>query len=225
VAEVTVGTIVKGNQVVSGIEGNLNVENPTNFNYIVVNDSGDNTIHTITLSTFTGPAESRPSVSWGQIVGLCAQINYVDNDTSSVSILGGDSTGNFWNVQAIGFNYLGWHLGGPLGTVTTNIVAGGPDTVNVGNNGLVSSIQSPLNISNSNSRFLNTIDIIDSRDTTPHPSLSLNYLPSSWGQIAGLAPAAINFENNGTNDVQITSPSYLTWHSVANAELVGKWTY
>src|SRR5208282_2232833 len=93
--------------------------------------------------------------------------------------------------------------------------------VNVGNNvDGVQSIQSPLYISTSSSNFRNTIYINDSADTLPHPNLSLNYLASSWGQIAGLGPAAINFENNGTAAVYITSPSQLTWSSIASAELV-----
>ena len=47
--------------------------------------------------------------------------------------------------------------------VTTNIVAGGHDQVNVGNNGSVSRIHGTLNISNPPN--YNTININDSADT------------------------------------------------------------
>ena len=228
--------IVGNNNSVSAIQGTLNIENPPNFNNITVNDSADTTQHpAITLSTFTSETFDGRYVPWGQIAGLApAQINYVDDDTSSVTVQGGDCTlGNTWYVQATGFNYLGWYAGGPLGSVTTNIVAGGPDHVIVGNNNSVSAIQGTLNIENSsnNSSIRNTININNSADATPR-NVSLNYLATNpdafeqdndpWGQIIGLAPAAINFENDDTSVVNITSaPGSLTFIYVAPNEMSG----
>ncbi len=200
------GTFYVGsNNSVSSIQGTLNITNPTDFNDITLENSADTGPHAIYLSTLSpNPTAWNRPVAFGSITGLApVPINYAYDDTSSLTVQGGDCPlGNTWDVQDTGFNY------GSTGVVTTNIVAGGPDTVNVGNsvNG-VQSIQGTLNISDSNpnSPFLSKINIIDSADTISRTA-TLSTLATSpgsptepWGQITGLAPAQINYEYSTTS--------------------------
>ncbi len=73
---------------VQSIQGTLNIENPTSFNTITVDDSSDSAGHTVTLSSFVNPDDSdRNSDPWGKIRGLApADINYEYSDTAHVTI-------------------------------------------------------------------------------------------------------------------------------------------
>ena len=110
------------------------------------------------------------------------------------------SSGNTWNVLATGFNW------GPGHGVTTHIVAGGPDHVNVGNGGSVQGIQGMLSIQDPNSK--NAIDINDSTDNISRTvTLSTATVSSSssppFGQIVGLAPAVITYGYFESNSVTL----------------------
>jgi len=211
---------------VQGIDRLLEIENPTAFNVITVDDHTDTIPHPdITLSTATYTTFDGRTVPWGVITWLApAQIRYVNYDTTSVTVKGGhSSTGNTWNVLATGFNY-----GGGL---TTNIVTGGPDHVNVGSvggvgNGTVQNIFGMLSIEDS-PPYRNTLTINDSGDTTTSTrtvTLGTFYNTGDldeWYSISGLAPAAINFEiPDTTSPVTITSSlnkSNFSYSSTASA--------
>ena len=88
---------------VQGIRGTLNIENPSASNHITVDDSDDNTAHTVTLSSFVNPDDFEGNGDpWGKIHGLApADINYEYPDTSSVSVRTGYGI-NTVNVQSTG---------------------------------------------------------------------------------------------------------------------------
>jgi Calpain family cysteine protease len=217
------GTFYVGwNNSVSYINGTLDITDPTSFSNIYVQDSADINPHAvITLSTLSpNPTAWNRPVPFGSITGLApAPINYAYDDTSSVTIQGGDSapSGNTWYVYATGFNY------GPTGVVTTTIDTGGPDHVYVGNDSNdVSSIQGTLYIEDSKSSSANTISInADTAAGTAALSSS-----SNWGCITRLAPAAIYYEystaNRPVNISTFAGPSDallgpVTWRVTANA--------
>ena len=189
---------VGSSNTVAGITGVLNIENPASFNTININDSGDSTSRTVVLSTLGSNAADAGGSSdiWGQITGLgAAAINYEYNDTTSITLRTGTG-GNTINVRGTG--------------VTTNIVAGGRDTANIGDAGSVQGINGTLNLEDPPS-FV-TLNINDSADTvarnftlstlTTNPSDSqANNDP--WGQIVGLAPAHINYEYTDMSSLTI----------------------
>jgi hypothetical protein len=173
---------------VQGIAGTLNIEDPPSFVALTIDDSADLAGLTVTLGSSTLP--DGPS---GSISGLApANINYAYNDTSSVTVKTGDGP-NIINVLATG--------------VTTNLVGNGgrdSDTVNVGNNGSVQGITGTLNIDNSPSFDVLTID--DSADTTGRTiSLGSSTLSdgSPSGYVSGLAPATINYEYADVSSVTV----------------------
>jgi hypothetical protein len=170
---------------VQGILADVNIENPPHFSTITVDDSADGTGRTVTLSTFTPPGDT----AWGQIAGLApAAINYEYADTSSVHIKTG-SAADTVNVQGTG--------------VTTYLdSSGGLDTVNVGKAGSVQGILGELYIENSPS--FTSLSVDDRADTTAHTVTLSTFTPvadTAWGQIAGLAPATINYEYADTSSV------------------------
>jgi hypothetical protein len=162
---------------VQGVLGTLNIESPSGWSTLNVDDSADHSGRTVALDTFT-PANDSP---WGAITGLApASINYEYNDTSSVSITTG-SAADTVNVHATG--------------ATTNLSAHGPDTINVGNAGSVRGIFGTLNIENP--PYVSTLTVDDSADHFGRTVTLNTFTPSgdsTWASITGLAPAAINYE-------------------------------
>jgi len=96
---VNVGNNVDG---VQDIDGLLEIENPTSFNYITVNNSADPTSHpAITISDPTITVFGNRKVTCGEIAGLApALIQYVDDDTTSVTVQSGTG-GDTFNVQHV----------------------------------------------------------------------------------------------------------------------------
>jgi hypothetical protein len=166
---------------VQGIYGTVNIENPPSYTALNIDDSADPNGHSnVVLDTFTPSGDS----PWGSVTGLApGSINYEYDDTSSVSITTGVLADTI-NVHATG--------------VTTNLSSGSGDyTVNVGNGGSVQNILGTLNIENPPSFTTLTLD--DSADSTGR-TVWLNTFTSGsdtpWASITGLAPAAINYEQN-----------------------------
>jgi hypothetical protein len=163
-------------QGVQGIRATLAIQNPPNFDTIIVNDAVDDVARTANLSTFVSG-----SVPWGSITGLApAAIDYKYADTAGVTI----ETG----VNSDTVNLLA------TGVATTLTSFGGLDTVNVGNAGSVQGILGTLTIEDPPS--FTTIDINDSADATARVA-RLDTLVSGgfeFGSITGLAPAAIDFK-------------------------------
>ncbi len=128
---------------VQGILGALNIENPPDFNFIVVDDSADPTARTVTLSTLgtNGSDSDGNSDAWGQIIGLApAHINYEYGDTTSLTVNGGTG-GNIFAVQATA------PLFGPGNRTITLNTGSGNDTVNVGNSSnVIDNIQGTLTV-------------------------------------------------------------------------------
>ena len=150
------GQVFVGNKgSVQDINRTLNLRNPTSFNEVTLDDSADTTYRNVTLSTLS------TDTTFGQVVGLApATIKYKYADTSVLTVRGGSGS-NTWNVLATGFNF------GPNSGVTTNIVAGGPDVVTVGNNHTVSEILGTLNIKSlMNTNTINIDDAVDARPRT-----------------------------------------------------------
>ena len=117
---------------VQGILGPINLLSPapsSEYNSIVVNNSGDTTGRTVTLSSFVQAGLGEPGTTWGKIHGLAAtaDINYSYGDTRTLVVDGG-AGGNTWNVNATG------GAGGVGGPQRTN-------TINAGNTGDLFNIQ------------------------------------------------------------------------------------
>jgi hypothetical protein len=183
-----------------GIVGALNLENPTKLNTIVVDDSADSTARTVTLGTFTSnPTDSQGNAdAYGQVTGLApAAINFEGGDTKSIAIKGGTGGGSLL-VQ------------GTVAGTTTSFVGGGAITVTVGNAHNVQSVNGTLNLEDPVTQFALTLD--DSADTQAH-NITLGTLAPNpadsqgnadpYGQVTGLAPAAINFEYNDTSSLTL----------------------
>ncbi|MFI5180964.1 MAG: beta strand repeat-containing protein [Thermoanaerobaculia bacterium] len=88
---------------VQGILGELNIENPVNFNTIVIDDSSDAISRTVSFSTFSSnPADSEGnSDPWVKIHGLSpGDINYEPGDTASLTVSGGNG-GNSFKVSSL----------------------------------------------------------------------------------------------------------------------------
>ena len=199
---------------VQGILGTLNLQDPPSYNTINVNDSADTTARTVTLSTY-----SSGGYNWGSITGLApAAINYKYFDTSSVNITTG-SAADTVNVLATG--------------VTTYLnSSGSQETVNVGSDGSVQGILGDLFVENPQiyipccgptpigtvSSTWTNLNIDDSADTAAHYATLSSGNGLVWGEITGLAPAAISFVWADVSSVNIsTSPGRVTWDVYDNA--------
>jgi hypothetical protein len=89
--------------------------------------------------------------------------------------------------------------------VPVQVNAANHDTINVGNAGSVQGILAPVTITNPPN--WNTINIDDSADPAAR-YVQLNTFTSggeSWGNISGLAPAAISYKYNDTFSVNLTT--------------------
>ncbi len=98
-ATTTVNVSNHGNM--EAILGSVSISNPGGFTTITVDDSNDFMPRTATLSSYSGSDGNR-LVTFGQIAGLSpapAVIDYVDDDTSSVTINTGTAR-NTVNVQS-----------------------------------------------------------------------------------------------------------------------------
>jgi hypothetical protein len=190
---------------VSGIGGDLYIENRPALDTVNVDDSLDPTTgRQVTLSDYTPPSPAPPPFddtdTFGRISGLTASgatINYEYLDTSSVTIQTGPA--DIVNVFSTG--------------VTTNLVGTrepnlgtDPTTVIVGNGGSLAGINGTLNIENP--PFSNDITVDDSADSSA-PTFTVSTLginpadsqtnAEQWGQITGLPTgASINYEYSDT---------------------------
>jgi hypothetical protein len=107
---------------VQGIQAQVTLQNPPDFNVITVDDSTDPTGRTVTMGTqgFGGD-------SYGFVRGLApADIFYRVNDVRSVSVLGGPG-GNTFTVETIARH----PTSGSVGVATTITTGGGGDVVRV----------------------------------------------------------------------------------------------
>jgi hypothetical protein len=159
------------------IHGNLNVESPTGFNTITVDDSADPKARTVTLSA---PAKNPPDPdgagdAWGQIKGLApARINYEYTDTSSVTIDGGMGNNQYYVQQT-----------GLFVNVTLN-TGTGTDTVDVGNGGTMDDIMGPITV---NGQGYDTLNVDDGAS-----KVSQTYYVSATSIQRGLR-GAVNYSN------------------------------
>jgi len=187
----------------AGITSDLNIENPSWFTDVTVNDGADNTAPTFTLSSL-GPdsadfasniaADSRTD-TWGQISGLPAgaNINYEYSDTSSLTLaIGAGAT----------VDVLATRLS------TTTLLGTGQTTVNLGNQNNVQGLGGDVFIQNQ-VPGATTVYVNDSSDMTSLPNVSLNdYFDANGLQymsISNLAlGATIYTQNSGVASVTIT---------------------
>lgn len=183
---VTVGS----NGSLANIAGPVNVSNTSGQTKLIVSDSNDSVGQAVGVT--------RSAVSVGK-----TQVNYTG--VSSVEVDGGHG-GNTFNVYSTagntpltlytgrpsasaGVNYV--YIKGSSGAVT--VKSGGNDSVIVGNNGSLSGIGGPVNVSNisgqdsleiddSNDNSARTIDItnrsVNFAATSTEPAVTVNYQPS-----------------------------------------------
>jgi hypothetical protein len=175
----------------ANIAGPLNVSHAS---VMVVDDSGDGTAQTATIT------KNSISGTWSP-----AAITYANIGTLRIH---GGTGGDTFNV-----------LSTASGT-TTNIVGHGSSTVNVGNAGSVQGILGALNIENPPS--FNTVVVDDSADATARTvtlSSGGNAFNDSdgngdpYGFITGLAPATISYEYFNTTSVTINGGSGAGLHT------------
>src|SRR5271157_3245347 len=184
---------------VQSILGTLNIENPSSFTTINVDDSANTGINTAHMGTIpSGPP------SWGYITGLApADIHYKYADATSLTINTSSADGDVFGV---------WENGVP-----TTLIGNGLTTVNVGD-GLVGvqSILGTLNIENPSS--FTTINVDDSANTginTAHMG-TIPSGPPSWGYITSLAPADIHYKYADATSLTINTSS-------ADGDVFGVW--
>jgi hypothetical protein len=194
---------------VQDIQGNLSIH--TVFGYlhpnttlVTIDDSADTAPRgNITLGTLNS--------STGYVRNLSpAEIDYDYGATTSVHVLTGHG-GDTVNVQGTG--------------TTTDIVSDDLTTVNVTDHGYVENILGTLNIENPPS--LTTIVVDDSNGSQLvtwgfgrfiNPEDSEHNL-DAWGQIHGLAPAAINYEYVDTERITVKGPVIQSVYVGANGAL------
>jgi hypothetical protein len=180
-------TVTVGNGTLAGIRGPVYVTNPPSYTALTIDDSADTTARNVT-------------VSGGAITGLApAAIYYQQYDLKSLTVYGGSGANNF-TVAGTPANALGFattlHSGAGYNTVNVqgtdgplNVVGGGyDDVVTVGQGGSVQGVQGAVTVTNPPSYTALTID--DSADATARSATV------SGGAVTGLAPAAINYQQN-----------------------------
>ena len=198
------------------IRKDLTIDNSFGQNTINIDDGSDTTARTVTLDDGAKAADGGTS---GAITGLTpGTITYAYDDTASLAITLGVG-GNTANVRSTGSPTSlqgGFVYGLPivLAASSGNIVPipipfprhGGPDTINVGKNGSVQTINAPLTIDNDYGQ--DTITVDDGTDTAAR-TVTLDTItpaldPVPYGTITGLAPAAINYAYAATKSLGIT---------------------
>jgi hypothetical protein len=170
------------------IGSTITITNPPSFTTVNVNDGPDATARTVTQDTV-----SIGGFNYGQITGIApGTILYKYNDTLAVNVTTGTGIDTV-NVLRNG--------------ATTNLsTTGGGDVVNVGNS--LEGVQSIFgNLTMTNPPSFDTINVNDTADTTArtvtHNTVTIAAFP--YGQIVGLAPAAIQYRYNDTSAVNLTT--------------------
>lgn len=193
---------VGGGANMQGITAPLNIENPASFTNVILNDGADTAARTAFMFTRgANPVDSQGnSDPWGEVSGLSpAPVSFEYDDISGITVDTNGGGGTFTVQDTV---------------KPTNIVGNAVTTINVGNSGGVQGITGTLNIENPPT--FNTINIDDSGDNTARTvtlaTLGTNSADSegdsdSWGQITGLAPAAINYEYRDTSSLTVKTGS------------------
>ena len=208
---------------VAALAGSINLENPNDYNTIVINDQNDVTGRTVTLSSFApNPEDSELDADeYGKISGLApADINYEYDDTTSVTINAGTNADEF-DVQATG--------------VTTTINAGpGGDKIVVSSaapfyTGNLSAIAGTLNLNLGTGTGLDqTIWISDYTETvTPNTNVVVtnsaitgfagptNATPINYSASAGSTNGLVLVGSNTLADTfNVQSTNGLFWNSI-----------
>jgi hypothetical protein len=104
-----------------GILGTLNIESPLGFSTLSVDDSADQSGHTVALYTFTPSGDS----PWGAITGFgSATINYEYADIASPVTIKGGLGGNTFNVSALPPQTVDLYTGGGNDKVNVETTSG-----------------------------------------------------------------------------------------------------
>jgi hypothetical protein len=209
---------------VQGILGALNIENPPNFNIIVVDDSADATARTVTLSSGGNAFNDSDGNGdpYGFITGLApATISYEYFDSTSVTINGGSGSGlHTYNVLATG--------------VTTTINGGaGNDTFNVGNAGILDAIVGALTVNGN--LGTNTLNVDDHLNGVGQSfTVSSTVLTRSGGvSITYGTIKTLNISAGGNDSLTVLSPVPTTTtnfnggggnNSLIGANVTNTWT-
>jgi hypothetical protein len=218
-------TILLGSGLVAPLAGPVNLENPGGTMAVTVDDSAEVAPHNnIALTTLApNPMDSETNNDpYGKITGLGAgSITYELNDTGSLILKGGNGF-NVFNVDQTLAAVPGFittietgphsdivNVKATSAGITYNIRGGGgSNKIQVGLAGSVQGIQGTVNLENAGGA--NHITVDDSSDPTAQ-AVTLSSLPAPfaedaegdgdvYGQIAGLAPAVINYEYNDVQD-------------------------
>jgi hypothetical protein len=205
-----------------GLLGTINVDNGLNFTALTLDDSEDTTGQTALL--FNDGTN-------GQVTGLSpATINYVDNDTSSLTVNGGDG-GNTFTVDGTISNTF---LASVLTTLNTGsgddssfveaTAVGGPLTIN-GQSGqdsvLISEFGSLAGILG-NVLISNTFGATDITADASADSVSHNFTLASVGTLSSLtalAPAKISYVTSDASSLTINTSDFGT--QVMNIDIRG----
>jgi hypothetical protein len=165
---------------VQAIQGPLYVSNPPSYTTLNVDDTGDATARTATVTN-------------GSVSGLSTYpISYVANDLAALNVTTG-SGGDTVSVPST-----------PWSGVTT-IVGGGPDAVRVGNaTDGVGDVAGALVVTNNASTTALTVD--DSADTTARVASLDTYTGSDgylYGEVSGLGAAAVSYRSDVVSSVTV----------------------
>jgi Ca2+-binding RTX toxin-like protein len=191
---------------VQAIAGTLNLENPPNFDTIVLDDSADSTARSVTISSLgTNPADSQGnSDPWGQISGLApGVINFEYPDTTSLTVNAGGGNNTF-------------HVQG-TGTATEINTGAGNDTVTVGDaSNTLTGIGGALSVNGQGGT--DQLNLNDQGTGT-----SQNYSINSTGVTATTAAGSISYSgfssltlngSTGSLDNYNVAPSAITTYTV-----------
>jgi hypothetical protein len=171
-----------------GIQGKVLLENETGSSVVNINDQGDATARTVTVSTVPRQGDT----SLGQVSGLgAAAIQWDYHDTRAVNLRLGVGASTV-NVQGTG--------------VTTNIFNSAVATVNVGSGGHVAGIQGALNLENEIRVAGDTVNINDQNDATTR-TVTMSQITrsgdTSLGAVKGLGAAQITWDYQDTSTVNL----------------------
>ncbi len=156
-----------------GILGTLDVMNPMDLTYLVLDDSADSTDHTVTVSN-SGVRGLAPGTE-DYLDGL---IEYSQFDIGGLTIKG-SSGSNTYNV-------LSTPNPGPFPIATTTIDCSGADIVNVGDANGVQDIQGFLIVNSALTDFVD-LNLNDQADAIGRT------VTLTSGSVSGLAPADIDY--------------------------------
>jgi hypothetical protein len=176
-----------GTNHLQGIQGTVLLENETGSSIVNINDQGDSTARTVTVSTVARPGDT----SLGQLTGVgAAAIRWDYHDTTAVNLRLGVGASTV-NVQGTG--------------VTTNIFSSGHANVNVGS-GSVAGIQGALHLENEIVIGGDTVTINDQTDATTR-TVTMSQITRSGditlGTVNGLGAAQITWDYQDTSAVNL----------------------